>query len=461
MAQSTGQILPVLRRLWRLALPLVLAQACFLGMNAVDTLFAGRFAATTLAGVGLGSSAIIAGYCLLMGICLGVAPAVGRALGAQVDAAHLGAWTRGALQLGLLLWSVLFLVFQVLAGPLAAWIAPEPATAAEMQAYLRWSTWGFPALGAFFVLRNVLEAHGHSAPTLFWGALALALNVVLDAILVAGWGPIPALGAAGVGLATSVVHVMLGLGMWWSLRWHPATRHLRLRAAPAVREGRREMWQLGLPIGLALLAESGLFALGGLLVAVYGTQAAAAHQVANTLSALAFMLQVGMGQALCVLISQALGARDLLQLQLAARAGIGSGLILAIAVAGLYALAGAQLVAAFSGDAEVQRWGAAFMLWAAVFHIFDALQALHAAGLRGLHQTGAVMRRTLVAYLGVAIPGMLLGVLYWQLPPTVIWWAFSAGLALAATLLGLRFWRELARLPALGGGAAPATRTAG
>lgn len=461
MLRGMPHMLAVLRQLWRLALPLVLAQACFLGMNAVDTLFAGRFAATTLAGVGLGSSAIIAGYCLLMGICLGVAPAVGRALGAQVDAEHLGAWTRGALQLGVVLWAVLFLIFQMLAGPLASWIAPEPDTAAEMQAYLRWSTWGFPALGAFFVLRNVLEAHGHSAPTLFWGALGLALNVVLDAILVGGWGPIPALGAAGVGLATSVVHVLLGVGMWWSLRRHPATRHLRLRAAPAVLQGRREMWQLGLPIGLALLAESGLFALGGLLVAAYGTQAAAAHQIANTLAALAFMLQVGMGQAMCVLISQALGARDLRQLRLAASAGIGSGLVLAILVASLYAVAGAQLVAAFSNDADVRRWGAAFMLWAALFHVFDALQALHAAGLRGLHQTAAVMRRTLVAYLLVAIPGMLLGVTVWRLPPTVIWWSFSAGLALAAVLLGLRFWRELARLDSLASARSPASEAAG
>lgn len=436
-------MLSVLGRLWRLALPLVLAQACFLGMNAVDTLFAGRFAASTLAGVGLGSSAIIAGYCLLMGICLGVAPAVGRALGAQVDAAHLGAWTLGALQLGLVLWTLLFVLFQVLAGPLAAWIAPEPQAAAEMQAYLRWSTWGFPALGAFFVLRNVLEAHGHSGPTLMWGAFALGLNVILDAVLVSGWGPVPALGAAGVGMATSAVHWVLGLGMWWSLRRHPATRQLRLRSAPAVRQGRKEMWQLGLPIGLALLAESGLFALGGLLIAVYGTKVAAAHQIANTLSALAFMLQVGVGQAMCVLISQAWGAGDPARLQLAARAGVGSGLLLAVVVASVYALAGDLLVAGFSLDAEVRRWGSAFMLWAALFHIFDALQALHAAGLRGLHQTAAVMRRTLLAYMGLAVPGMLLGVMVWRLPPTVIWWAFSAGLALAAVLLGLRFWAEL------------------
>ncbi|MGB1558005.1 MAG: MATE family efflux transporter [Oceanococcaceae bacterium] len=434
-----------LSELLRLAWPLMLAQMAFLGMTATDTLVAGRYAATTLAGVGLGSSVVIAGFCLLMGLCLVVAPAVSRQLGAQSSREALGGWISGALALGLGSWTVLFVLLQILAAPLARWIAPEAIVAVEMEAYLRWSTWGFPFLGLFFVLRNVVEAHGLSRPVMWWGFGALALNLPLNILFIHGWGPIPAMGAAGCGLATSLVHSLLGLGLWATFRRHARTRDLRLRWGPEARTGLRETWQAGLPIGMALLAESALFALGGLLMAQYGTLAVAAHQIANTLASLAFMVQVGIGQASAILIGRAYGARQPDTLRLAAWAGALSGGLLALLLALFYLLTRFGLVGLFTTHPEVTSLAASFLVWAAAFHVFDAMQALHAAGLRGLHDTRPVMRLTLFAYSAVAVPCMAWWVFRAQAPAQSIWWSFMLGLGLASLLLMFRFWR--ARLP--------------
>ncbi len=436
----------MLGEMLRLAWPMVLAQVAFLGMMLTDTLIAGRFSSNTLAGVSLGTSAVMPGYNLLSGLCLAVAPAVSRYLGRREAIQVLGGWISGALAAGMLAWLGLLLCMQLLAAPLATWIAPDAGVEQEMRAYLRWSTLGFPLMGAFLILRNVFEAHSHSRPVMWWGITAVLLNVPLDIVLVNGWGPIPALGAMGCGLATSLMQAMLGIGLFLTLRRHPRTRTLPLRWVTASANGAREFLRLGVPIGFAFLAESSLFALGGLLMAQYGTAAVGAHQICIMLAALAFMVQVAIGQATAVLIGRSLGEENAAAMRHAAQIGVRLGLGLALLISVVFVVLGPRLVAAFTDDPQVRELGAVFIVWAAIFHVADAMQAIHAAAMRGIHETREIMRMTLAAYFLVAVP-MLGGLTFiWDAPATGIWWSFTTGLVLAAVLLMGRFWWHLRRL---------------
>ncbi len=436
----------MLGEMLRLAWPMVLAQVAFLGMILTDTLIAGRFSSQTLAGVSLGSSAVMPGFNLLSGLCLAVAPAVSRYIGQRQGAAVMGAWISGALVTGVAAWTLLLIAMQLLAAPLAAWIAPDAAVESEMRAYLHWSTLGFPLMGAFLVLRNVFEAHSSSQPVMWWGFTAVLLNIPLDIALVGGLGPIPALGAAGCGMATSLMQLMLGAGIFLTLRRHPRTRSLSLRWAPGSMAGAREFIRLGLPIGFAFLAESSLFALGGLFMAQYGTAAVGAHQICITLAALAFMVQVAIGQATAVLLGRSLGAEDIVALRNAARIGVGLGLLLALFISLVFVIAGPRVVAMFTEDPQVLEFGAIFIVWAAIFHVADAMQAIHAAAMRGIHETREIMRMTLAAYLLLAVPLMVALTFSIKAPATGIWWAFTAGLVVAAVLLMRRFWWHMHRL---------------
>ncbi len=436
----------MLLEMLRLAWPMVLAQIAFLGMILTDTLIAGRFSSQTLAGVSLGSSAVMPGFNLLSGLCLAVAPAVSRYLGQRVGGAALGAWISGALVTGVVAWLILLLGLQLAAAPLAAWLAPDATVEQEMRAYLRWSTLGFPLMGAFLVLRNVFEAHSCSRPVMWWGFTAVLLNIPLDLALVGGFGPIPALGAAGCGIATSLMQGMLGIGIFITLLRHPLTRALSLRWRAGSATGSREFLRLGVPIGFAFLAESSLFALGGLLMAQYGTAAVGAHQICVTLAALVFMVQVAIGQATAVLLGRSLGEEDVVAMRAVARIGVGLGLGLALLISLAFVLLGPALVALFTDDPQVRELGAVFIVWAAIFHVADAMQAIHAAAMRGIHETREIMRLTLAAYLLVSIPMMAALTLLFDAPATGIWWSFTAGLLIAAGLLTGRFWWHLRRL---------------
>lgn len=456
MPQSRVPLRPVLLELLRLAWPMVLAQVAFLGMILTDTLIAGRYSANALAGVSLGAAVVMPGYNLLMGMSLAVAPAVARLLGEQRPRMEIAAWVRGAAMVALSAWVLLMIVLQWVASPIAEQIAPDVPVQLQMQSYLRASTWGLPFMGLFFLLRNVLESHSVSRPVMWWGIAVLPVNALLDWLLIHGVGPIPPLGAMGCGLATALVQIALGLGLYGTFRRHSATRDLALwrgagRGAGFSRwdkRGATDFFRLGFPVGMSLLAESSLFALGGLLMARYGTAAVGAHQISITIAALVFMMQVALGQATAVLLGRALGGRDFALLRRTATLGVALGLILALLVSAVFYGGRMAIPSLFSANPEVLSYAAVFMVWAAIFHLADAMQAIHAAALRGIHETGAIMRLTLPAYWLLSIPLMLWWAFRADAPASSIWWAFSAGLLVAALLLMWRFWsclRELER----------------
>ena len=154
----------------------------------------------------------------------------------------------------------------------------------------------------------------------------------------------------------------------------------------------REIWRIGLPIGVALVAETGLFAVAQLMMGWIGTLELAAHAVAIQVASVAFMVPLGIGQAAQVRVGQRFGAGD--------RAGVHRAgwmaLILAGLTTGLAALAlwfapeaivGLFLDADSPVDAPVFALAVSFLLVAAVFQLVDGAQVAMISSLRGLSDT--------------------------------------------------------------------------
>jgi MATE family multidrug resistance protein len=85
------------------------------------------------------------------------------------------------------------------------------------------------------------------------------------------------------------------------------------------------IFALGLPIGLHMLAEVGIFSVAGFLAARMGEVEMAAHQVALQLAAVMFMVPLGVASATSVRVGRAIGAGDDASVRLAGFAGIAIG----------------------------------------------------------------------------------------------------------------------------------------
>lgn len=389
MNSPAAQAPPVdtsLRALLRLAGPIFVANVAIVGNGTVDTVMAGRLAAADLAAVAIGLSTYISVFMGLVGILQALSPIAGHHYGAR-RFRQVGFELQQALWLaaGLTLLGVPLLS----ATPLWLGLARAEGEVAQIAAgYLYAVAFGLPAALGVRVFIALNAAVSRPGVTMVVSLLALATKIPFNALFMYGAGPIPALGGIGAGVSTTVI-AWLSLAAYWAI-WRLDPAYAALRAHRLHRPDRSALWRLlrlGVPIGLATLFEVTSFTFMAIFIARIGTDAVAGHQIVANLTALAFMIPLSLGIATSVLVAQALGAG---QPRLARRAtlrGYRVGVGLAALVAATLWLAREPLLGLYTADPVVLGVALGLIGYGAVFHVFDAMQAIGGFALRGYHVT--------------------------------------------------------------------------
>lgn len=428
-----------LRELFRLAIPLAAAQAGMQLMGIVDVAVLGRYGAPELAGAGLANAIFFTVTVIGIGIAYGVDPMISQALGAgdRAGARHFmwqGIWltliVTGVLTIPLVV-SPLFLPLFGIERQLI-----EPAST-----FLLIRTVALAPTLLFFVLRSYLQAHHITRPMLVTMIVCNIVNFALDILFVfGGWG-IPAMGAAGAALstvfATFLEIVIVGL----------AVRQIDVAGADiaALRRwnGAEVMraLRLGLPIGLQLGAEIGIFALVGLLAGRIGTLALAAHQLVISLAAFTYTISLGVGAAGSVRVGLAIGAGDASRTRVAGYAAL-AGAVAVMSVAALaFAVAPRPLARLISDQENVIAASMPLFLVAAVFQLSDGIQAVGSGVLRGAGDTRYAFLANIVGHWTIGLPIALLLGFAMHMSIVGLWWGLCAGLTAVAVMLFVRFER--------------------
>lgn len=429
-----------------LAAPLVAGHVATGLIGFVDSVIAGHHGTATLAAVSVGTALFWLPMMIPMGTLMSLPPAVSQLDGAgrrhEVGALfRQGLWL--AMMLGVLLFGFLSLAVHALE-PMG--IAAEIRPGA--QAFLQGIRWGVPGLTLYLTMRYLSDGLHWTLPTMLLGLGGLLVLVPLGYALTYGISGLPEMGAGGLGVASAIMMwtqaLAFALYLWRAQRF--ADLRLFGRFDGPHGETLRNLLRTGLPIGVTVTMEGGLFIATALLIGRLGEVPAAAHQIAINVSALCFMVPMGLAEATTVRIGHALGRSDPLGVRRAAFAGY----VIALGTQALSAtilLTGNEFVVGFyTRDAAVAALAASLMLYAAAFQFPDGVQVLSAGALRGLKDTRMPMLLAAFAYWGIGMPvgaGLGLG-LGWG--PKGMWIGLIAGLTVAATLLGARFLRSSRRL---------------
>ncbi len=436
-----------------LAAPLIAAQLSFVGMHAIDTVMAGRLGETALAAVAVGANAWFLSFVVFMGLFMSVSPIVAQRTGAGRFAAETGDFLRNTLLLAVMLGLVWTAVVNLLAAPVIGVLGLSDETTELAEAYLRTIAWGATPLCLCFALRNGCEGLGVTRVPLVAGVSALVVNALVNVPLIYGAFGWPGLGAVGTAWGT-VIAVCAMLAIYaLSFRFEPTLRSLRLYARRPRWSGELfEVFRIGAPIALTVVAEAWLFNLGGLLMAHFGDSVVAAHQIAINFASMAFMVPLSIGLATTVRVGQNVGAGDNAAAARSGYAGIGLGAAFALLSAGVMLLAPGPIVGLYTQVPEVAELAVRFLWLAALFQIFDCLQATANGALRGFKDTRVPMIVTLVAYWLVGLPTAALLTRATDVGPLGVWIGFIAGLFVAALGLVLRYRRRSRRPDATLGG---------
>lgn len=432
----------------KLALPLIAAQLAGVGMGTVDTIMAGRLGKEALAAVSAGANLNVVFFVFFMGLLMACSPIVAHRAGAGHADVRAGAFTREALLLSFVIGLVWVAGAHLIAGPVLLHIGLAPETAQVAADFLRALSWSAFGFSAWFVLRSVAEGMGTTKPIFFSGVTGLAGNLFLDWVFMYGKFGLPEMGAVGCGWATSISATLMALVLAAQYRFHAPLRQLEAFKPLMPRLGRdaREVIRLGLPIGLILLAEAGLFVLASMWMARFGDGTMAAYQIALNFASVLFMIPLGIGLATTVRVGHAMGARETVVARYRGVVGMKLGVLNAASNASIMLLLSPLIVALYTDDAEIAAHATHFLWLAAAFQLADGLQVTSNGALRGIKDTRVPMLITVAAYWLVGMPVAHHLAFETSLTASGLWWGLTAGLAVAAFGLSLRFLNKSARL---------------
>lgn len=440
-----GPLTAEIRKLSVLALPLVLGQLAHSGVGFTDTLMVGRLGGLELAGVALGTAVYFFLFIFCSGVLYSVAPSVSQAYGAGRHDSLLLAARQGV-------WLALFLSIPVtvllnFSEPLLLATGQDPAVAAIAASYLAAISWGFVPMILTVALRGFLEGTGDTRPLMFILFLGLGVKILLNSVLLTGWGPFPALGVQGAAISSAFVYLteFIAAALYVTLRY----RDLRLlqglgRPHPVML---RELITVGVPIGVTLGFESGLFTVAAFAMGTFGGAELAAHQIAMASSSMAFNIPLGIGLATGVRVGQNVGRDDREAAARSAFTGVGLAFIIMCVTATVFWQFPQQVVGLFldlsdPANSEVIGFAVTFIGFAAMFQLADGVQVAASGALRGYKDTTVPMYVSLFSYWVVGLGGGLLLAFTFSMGPSGLWIGLVAGLTVAAALLALRLrWR--------------------
>ncbi|MCO6505232.1 MAG: MATE family efflux transporter [Snodgrassella sp.] len=431
-----GELLRECRRLVRLALPILIAQAAQVGVGAVDTVMAGHASANDLAGVALGSNVFTTLYITLLGVMAALQPILAQLYGAG-KTTEIGEQGRQGLWFGLFLGVLGMLLLWWVIAPLQKMFDMGQYVDKTFGQFVFFISLGMPAAmihRAFYAFASSLN---RPKTIMMVSLIALLLNIPLNYVFVYGKFGLPALGGAGCGLASAICFwfnaIVLGIYIVRQGFFAPFALFARFEWPKW-----RAQWSillLGIPIGLSFFLEVSLFTFISLLIARFGVTQVASQQVVISITSLIYMIPQSVGIALAVCVGQAVGAQNWLRARFISGVGLVMGLIGACCT-GLMLMAFRHFwVGLYTKDQDVIALGSVLLIFAAVFQLSDATQTIASYALRGFKLTKVPMVIHAVTFWGLGLGiGCLFG-LYLNMALYGFWLALVVALTGAAVAL--------------------------
>jgi putative MATE family efflux protein len=422
----------------RLTLPCTAEFAVFSASALVHTWWLSRLGGTALAAVATGTTLRIVLISPMMGLSMGGMALVARAIGAgdrrQAD--------RALMQTLLLLLAFtlpISILGQAFVRTFLSWMGASGSLLEEGTVFLRVIFGGLFFTECLPTLTSVIRGAGHPEQTLRVNALSVVVLMLLDLLLLSGFGPLPALGVIGAGWA-SVLSCAAGVAAQYVvLRRGVAGVSLHLADARPDWAMMRRILRLALPVSLQRFAPNLGAAVVTWLINTLGTNGAAvltAYSVVSQLNALLSGPSQGVANATAPLVGQNLGARRPERSARAAWQGAMAALVLAVVMIAPAAIWPNPVLRLFTRDEAVIAIGEASIRLLFMVPVFTAwLMVMQSA----LAAAGEAIWPMWLAVGYQAAQVMFCLALRPALGPAGIWIGLGLGALLGALAMSVRF----------------------
>lgn len=411
---------------------MVVGIAANMSFNVIDTYFVAQIGVDALSAISFSFPVVIVLLNLSIGLGIGVSSVLSRLLGKEESSDEVSSLAGLAFVWGSVLAAVLVGLGIATIGPLFEFLG---ASARHMPYITDYMKWAYAAMGlrmVSIIISGVFRAYGKtSIPSLVMTTTSV-LNLILDPLLIFGYGPIAALGIEGAGIATFLANFAAFL-LEAFLAWR-VFRLLDFGISPTAATKKRfaDILTIGLPASCANALNPLSIGLGNYLLSLQSAQEVAGFGVASKIQIFSMIPTFALSAALAPIFGQNLGGGHGGRVRKALWYSLFFSLLWG-AVQGLgLSLFASAIVAPFTDDAAASSWAIHYLKvvsWSLFGYSFVVvISALFNASGRPWMTFSCISLRTFILFL----PSYF--IFSWQAIEAAITWSYTFANSFAAVL---------------------------
>ena len=413
-----------------------------------DNVMVGQLGAAELAAVSLGNSFFFLAMSLAIGFATAITPIV-----AEADSSKNIPGVKDALKHGLILCSImgvsLYLLLMLVKPIMFEMNQPIEVVKLAIP-YLNFIALSIIPLTIFEALKRFSDGLSNTKYPMYATVLANVINIALNYLLIFGYYGFPKLGITGAAIGTLVSRIIMAIFLWIIFinkeKFKKYIFNLNFKIINS--SIFKKIIDLGFPSALQMLFEVGIFTCAIWLSGVLGKNFQAANQIAFNLSAMTFMIGVGLNVAAMIRVGNQKGLADFVSLRRIAFSIFLLVILIEIVFASMFftlrdwlptLYLDTENVAKLIENQEVIMIASELLIIVALFQIFDGLQVVILGALRGMQDVKIPTIMTFIAYWLIGFPICYYLGLHTPLKSTGIWIGLLSGLGSAAIMLYIRF----------------------
>jgi MATE family multidrug resistance protein len=421
----------------KIAVPIMVGQVAHLLVALADNIMVGELGAAPLAAVSLGNALIFIALSIGIGFSFSITPLV-----AEADAKDDSEKVKSVFHLGFLLCLVLGILLTLLmflCEPIL-YMLDQPKEVVELAIpYMRWVALSLIPLMMFQAIKQFVDGLSKTMYSMIASIVANVINVLLNYLFIYGKFGFPRLEVEGAAIGTFISRIVMVMIVLLLLLSRKQFKKYFIVLKSYSLDIITKLINLGFPTALQMFFEVGLFTAAIILSGRLGTNSQAANQIALNLSALTFMVGVGLGVTATIRIGNQKGLNQISELRRIAKSLFLLTFVIELAFAFCFLIFRHQLPQIYIDDINVIELAANILLIAAFFQLSDGFQVVMLGVLRGMQDVWVPSLICFVAYGLIGLPISYFLSQYLSYGLTGIWIGLFVSLTLSSLLMFIRY----------------------
>ena len=398
----------VSQHLVKLTIPMIWGVFAVIAFNLVDTYFVGQLGTLELAAMSFTFPVVMTLGSLAMGLGIGASSVIARAIG-EGDRAKVQRLTTDSLTLSLL--AVIFFAIVGLAtiDPLFKALGAGSDVLPFIRGYMQIWYFGMICLVVPMVGNNAIRASGNTMTPSIIMTVAAGVNIILDPLLILGWGGFPRLEIEGAAIATVISRATTLVASLLVLHYRERMLCFNLPKPQKLLRSWQNILYIGLPAAATSVITPVSIGLITAMLATYGAGTVAAFGIASRIESFVLIVLNALAASIGPFVGQNWGAKKYPRVCQALNLSFLFCLFWGILMAAILAPTAARLVSVFDDNPDVMGIATTYLRlvpisYAAAGIVLVASSAFNALG-KPLPSLVMTIARTIVLYLPLAYLG--------------------------------------------------------